>query len=596
MNPIPRLQERKGIWRWRAKLPTDLAHATGRREVSRSLHTDSLRLARRQVVLAEAGWMRTAAAIREGMRAGMTSEEIEALVRDFVRGELDERAALVKVASTDPALADRLEVEDAVRGVLLDDVVKEVAGNGGADAPWEATSTATARFRARRGITAPAGSTLHDELMRRLGLAVIEVSDRIAKGDVAADQQPSPASAPSGAPTPAVSTKTLQQVLDGFVASLRRYGAGEKWASEQEKACRWSVDWFGADRAAGSISVLEAAEFRDGLLDLASGWQGKFKGATIRQAVILSQRDLTLPKYEVQALAAKTFGPIRRMFAWAAASGYAASDPFETVSIQISKSARRQGKRKRRDGFSVDQLQKIFDAPAFTGCKSARQWTEPGDLRIDDTRYWVPLLALYTGARRGELVNLTADDVFRRGDIWCISIDEQFDDDGNRVATVKTDESIRVIPVHPELVRLGFVEFAQSKNSGNLFDPNGDKFGKWFARLLDSVDLKNRRLVFHSFRHSFENAMLEGIDDFVMRSKITGREVGHSSAWYLDPLKAKTMHEKLSRVRFEGLDLSRLHPENRKGQLVAPEARSRRAVSGKRRLVPGKLRTTASGR
>lgn len=595
MNPISRLQERKGIWRWRAKLPTDLACATGRREVSRSLHTDSFRLARRRVVLAEAGWLRTVATIREGVRAGMTSEEIEALVRDFVRGELDDRAALAKVAGTDPALADRLEVEDAVRGVLLDDVVKEVAGNGGADAPWEATSTATARFRARRGITAPAGSTLHDELMRRLGLAVIEVSDRITKDDTSTGREPLPAPALSAASTPAASTKTLQQALDGFVTSLRRSGAGEKWISEQEKACRWSVEWFGADRAAGSITVLEAAEFRDGLLDLASGWQGKFKGATIRQAVVLSQRSPALPKYEVQALAAKTFGPIRRMFAWAAANGYAAADPFEKVSIQISKSARRQGKRKRRDGFSVDQLQQVFDAPAFTGCKSARQWTEPGTLRIDDTRYWVPLLALYTGARRGELVNLTAGDVFRRGDIWCISIDERFDDDGNQVATVKTEDSIRVIPVHPELVRLGFIEFAQ-KGGGNLFDPNGDKFGKWFARLLDSVGLKNRRLVFHSFRHSFENAMLEGIDDFVMRSKITGREVGHSSAWYLDPLKAKTMHEKLSRVRFEGLDLSRLYPENWKGQPVAPEAKSHRTASGKRRLVPGKLRTTSAGR
>jgi hypothetical protein len=46
---------------------------------------------------AEAGWLQTAAAIREGMRAGITSEEIAALVRDFVPGEMDDRTALARL-------------------------------------------------------------------------------------------------------------------------------------------------------------------------------------------------------------------------------------------------------------------------------------------------------------------------------------------------------------------------------------------------------------------------------------------------------------------------------------------------------------------
>jgi integrase len=305
---------------------------------------------------------------------------------------------------------------------------------------------------------------------------------------------------------------------------------------------------------------------------------------------VLSQRDPSLPKFEVKALSAKTFTPIRKMFAWGKASGYAPTDPFETVTIEISRRERRKQGGKSRDSFTVEQLQRLFDAPAFSGCRSERQWTEPGDMRIDDTRFWVPLLALFSGARRGELVSLRGEDIFQQDGVWCIRIDERYDDDGNLVATVKNEHSVRVIPVHPELERLGFLDFVRKKGRGNLFDPNGDKLGKFFARLLSSLDMKSQRLVFHSFRHSFEDAMLEGIEDFAVRFQITGRESGHSSALYQTRLKPRVMLEKLSQVRFDGLDLTRLYPENAKWRGVAAELKRRRGATQKRTLVSGKLR------
>ena len=126
------------MYRWRIKLPADLVQSTGRREVSRSLRTDSYRLAKRRLVLAEADWARTTAAIRDGVQGGMTSEEIDALVRDFVRSELDERAALVKVAGTDEALAERLKQNDAERERFRRIIVKEVSSHGGSGS-WRFT-------------------------------------------------------------------------------------------------------------------------------------------------------------------------------------------------------------------------------------------------------------------------------------------------------------------------------------------------------------------------------------------------------------------------------------------------------------------------
>jgi integrase len=72
-------------------------------------------------------------------------------------------------------------------------------------------------------------------------------------------------------------------------------------------------------------------------------------------------------------------------------------------------------------------------------------------------RRWVPWLCAYTGARVGELTQLRAGDVQARqgpaGSIWVLRLTPE-------AGTIKTGRA-RTVPLHADLVRQGFPEFAQ---------------------------------------------------------------------------------------------------------------------------------------
>jgi integrase len=80
---------------------------------------------------------------------------------------------------------------------------------------------------------------------------------------------------------------------------------------------------------------------------------------------------------------------------------------------------------------------------------------------------------------------------------------------------VKTQASVRRFPIHAELIRRGFIEYAKAqRGNARLFDKlkknqYGDEsalFGAWFSEYLRKVcGVIDKRMVFHSFRHGFKD-------------------------------------------------------------------------------------------
>jgi integrase len=91
--------------------------------------------------------------------------------------------------------------------------------------------------------------------------------------------------------------------------------------------------------------------------------------------------------------------------------------------------------------------------------------------------FWAPLIALFTGAREGEILQLRVADVYQdaKTGIWLFNIDEE---DGNRT---KNENSVRVVPIHDQLKTLGWLDYVASvKSAGGLVlfpddyrNPNG---------------------------------------------------------------------------------------------------------------------------
>jgi integrase len=153
---------------------------------------------------------------------------------------------------------------------------------------------------------------------------------------------------------------------------------------------------------------------------------------------------------------------LRVIHRWAGTAGVARPMwSFENLHIFISKKTR---ERNQRPATKLDDLIKLFALPIFTGCQRHRggfgrvvlraRFTR-GPVIVHDAFYWVPLLIYYTGARREEICKLRPDDFFELDGIHYIKMEY------TETGRLKNEGSIRAVPLHRELIRLGIVEFVE---------------------------------------------------------------------------------------------------------------------------------------
>jgi integrase len=167
--------------------------------------------------------------------------------------------------------------------------------------------------------------------------------------------------------------------------------------------------------------------------------------------------------------------------------------------------------------FTTDQLKVIFGSPLFHRCAGDGYEHEPGDTEIRDWRYWIPIIALYTGARLGEIAQLLTVDVRCDAETgyWIFHITTE----GSAAKSTKTEGSERVVPVHSRLIDLGLLAYhenMQRQNESQLFpqlrpDARGFFSGtasKFFNSYFHQIGAKTDKQVnFHSFRHGMADAL-----------------------------------------------------------------------------------------
>ena len=212
---------------------------------------------------------------------------------------------------------------------------------------------------------------------------------------------------------------------------------------------------------------------------------------------------------------------------WLVRNEHLEKNPVEGLFQFVDKSVRS------KKTFTSAQLTTLFTSPLFSGCTSDKKWQTAGTLKVRDHRFWIPYAMLYAGARLAEIAQLLVQDVKQMHGHWVIHVTQNGDDE----KSVKTKGSMRIIPVHPELVRLGFIEYRNAmERAGNarLF-PNAKRNDRGqmaadcsrnFNRYLTVLDIKaGRGLSLYSFRHGFIDALrrVGYLDDQI------GLLVGHTS-------------------------------------------------------------------
>jgi integrase len=308
-----------------------------------------------------------------------------------------------------------------------------------------------------------------------------------------------PVAAPSTAEAPRGSVWLDGAVIDGWAAERK---PKQKGIDAHKAVARWLYDRIGR-KPVDQISRQDVLIFKSKLLE-----EGQTP-ANIKQKL----------------------SRLRTILQWATDNGYAATNAAHGVTIKDTQAAKN-----KRKPFDLPALNAIFGSPVYS--KGERPAQGRGE-----AAYWIPLLALFTGARMEELGQLRPSDVVSltypdpeggEQTSWYLHLAEVEGDDGPKL---KNAASERLVPIHPELERLGFICFAQAmkeQKQDRLFHqltrgPFGNfthKWGQWFGKYLrKTCGVTDRRMTFHSFRHTFT--------DYVRRPDIPEgiqrQLVGHSS-------------------------------------------------------------------
>lgn len=264
----------------------------------------------------------------------------------------------------------------------------------------------------------------------------------------------------------------------------------------------------------------------------------------------------------------KEHGVIRAMLAIAEHEEWIQYNPARGILLPEVK-----GKKVR--SYTPDECGTIFASDVFT--KGERPVGGKGD-----AAHWIPLLMLFTGARREEIAQLTAERLRFEEGVAYLAIDP-IDDDGR----LKTDESKRSVPVHPQLIRMGFLDYvAKRRDAGGgmlfpLLKPNkrgqyAAKWGDWWRRYVrEKIGITDERISpSHSFRHLFitECRRLGFREDYerALVGHVRGSRVDAHDGYgeHLVPALAA----ELNRIDFRGLDLRHLWKEGARQEAVAQES------------------------
>ncbi|MCX2758980.1 site-specific integrase [Vibrio sp. Sgm 22] len=288
-----------------------------------------------------------------------------------------------------------------------------------------------------------------------------------------------------------------------------------------------------------SIRRSDAEDIRQLLIQLPANIKKhqQFKDLSPIQAIKLNQT-LKLPVISPNSVK-DYIQKCSSFFEWCVQMEYTDVNPFKgfRFKAEVKVSAA-------KNAYSPQQLKQIFDNQIFTHRKFNHSY-----------QYWLPILAVLTGARLNELCQLYKGDIKLVDDIWCLSINKSTPD-----KRLKTPNAARTIPIHPKLIELGFVAHVKSLASQRVFpelnlerDGYATAASKWFGRFKTTLGFKKGH-DFHSFRHTFANELKNAL----IPSLIAAELLGHSQDTityerYGKELNLKTKFDSISTIDISSL-------------------------------------------
>lgn len=590
------LIRRGGAYSARLRVPKDLVEAVGRRELVKALGTNDPPEANRRVRAVVDAWLRSFDALRN--RGTMAEGDKDELIWSHYQGTLERDEQRRSIVPTDAEIEEAEEVAvafiqkekietsdhsgflDAALGLKL--LKDRQAGSQSVEARSRKIKLGALRKHLVRAEPALVdheinaylethglviGQTDRADLVRKLIRVEIEALMRTLERDEGnyggepADQLIKRALERQGA-----NDATGENISDVFEVFARENvgGVSADRINQMRRDISLLVEIAGPTCSVAKIDKKMVREWKALLVKfpVKATEMRVFKGMTLPEIVAANETEKK-PVLSDRSVN-RYLSSLSAFCKWLVNNGYLDQNPVSGMSLAKEKGSTTLP-------FSTDQLNALFRSPLFTGCQSANVWSlmaKSGNVLIRDHRYWVPLIMLFSGARPGEIGQLNLPDVQEQDGRWSMHITTE----GEGEKRTKTKGSMRVVPLHPMLKKLGLVNYhrAQMKSGETELFPNAIRnargqmmaeFSREFSRYLTRINIKQGRgLSLYSFRHGATDALRRAgyLDE--QFGMILGHTQGTTTGRYgiLAHGVLRQRAELIDAIDYPGLDLSHL--------------------------------------
>jgi integrase len=510
--------KRRGrVWYYRRRVPRQLVPIVGRVEVQKSLRTADHREAKRRAVVVELGLgRRWAALLGQRERAvRLEQNEVDRLAEEYydrlVAEDRAGRHTWRPQGRTIPGMPDWVDPDEVE---FQDHVFYGY---------WSVLQDEEERMRGdRRSVKedveqVASGREFDEETRERLAYAFQRERMRFLR-EMAKEWEDDFAGKPR-APLVASGATGLTVNTPGSASSAKRiteavrewmHAEGAKWAMKTQNEAKRDlarlVQVVG-DVPLDKVKREDVKRFKAVLERVPRGTPATADITTFAAAELPEQR-------LDRATVTKSLGSVSRFFAWTVDLEWIEKSPAAGV---LKGKKRGREAQELRESFTRGELEGIFGA-------DFAQWE-----RERPARFWVPVLLLYTGARLDEVAQLLVEDVHEVDGVLVLD----FNENGER-KSLKTAASRRKVPVHSQLVELGFTEFVESRQrdrAKRLFPDVkyssangwGDAVGKWFTHWRRAHGVTSGKKTLHSTRHT--------VRDGLSRAKVQAHVVNAVQGW-----------------------------------------------------------------
>lgn len=543
-------------------VPKDLQSDMGKKEIRPSLHTADHKEAKRRLTALMDQWVATFDDMRR--RRELNDADIAAAVWDHYSAALEagdnERASRPTKADVDAAIdhalaeARRSGAANAGPIAMINAMADvEILANKSA---WAARRRAARlkrlkldlgtgdtrliepdadAFLAKHGFKIERGGVRYREFCHRLMRADIEQLERYAErdqGNFTGKPKDPTIVEPENAPDPiGLGGESVMGLFDKYEKENPNNISAATLVQSRRDVGHFS-EFVGPHVRVSKLNKKMVREWKDVLADwpVKASDTNAFQGKSIREIIALNKASKNPKPGITRNTIRRYMGSLSGYCTWLENNDYIASNPVSGLMPKKGEPANK------RASFTDAQLKKLFTSPLFTSCEGD-EWPrvdEPGSVKVRDHRYWIPLVMAYSGARPAEIAQLHVGDVREQHGIWTMHITTE----GEGGKRVKTKGSMRVVPIHSELIRLGFVKHCQKTTQtgkAQIFPEveipkTGQiaaQFSREFNRYMARVGVKTgSAIVTYSLRHTFiDRARLAGF----MNEEI-GLVVGHGAA------------------------------------------------------------------